>query len=129
MQKTTEQLQTELDREKEYTTKLNRQIDRLRDQLRNTISVVEHERQLALVQREYETNLTVIINQQKKPHNERGAGRKRKATKEVIQRVIALRKEGLSQQNIALAVSDELGIAISRTTVGEIVRGEHDAQI
>lgn len=129
MQKTTEQLQTELDREKEYTTKLNRQIDRLRDQLRNTISVVEHEKQLALVQREYEGKLMEIKNQQKKSHNERGAGRKRKATKEVVQRVMALREEGLSQQAIALTVSDELGISISRTTVGEIVRGEHDGRI
>lgn len=31
MQKTAEQLQTELDREKDYTTKLNCQIDRLRE--------------------------------------------------------------------------------------------------
>lgn len=84
---------------------------------------------LAVAQRKYETILTKIKNQQKKPHNERGAGRKRRATKEVIQRVIELREEGLSQQNIVHIVSDELGISISRTTVSEIVRGEHDAQI
>lgn len=129
MQKTTEQLQAELNREKEYTTKLNRQIDRLREQLRNTISLSEHERFLAATQRKYETVLTEIKNQHKKPHNERGAGRKRKATKEVIQRVMVLREKGLSQQNIAHAVSYELGITISRTTVGEIVRGEHDGRI
>lgn len=129
MQKTLEQLQAELDREKEYTTKLNRQIDRLREQLRNTISVVEHERLLAVAQCRYETELTEIKNQQQRLHNERGAGRKRKATKEVVQRVLALREEGLSQQNIAHAVSEELGVTISRTTVGEIVRGEHDDQI
>ncbi|MEG2213964.1 MAG: hypothetical protein RRY35_08720, partial [Clostridiales bacterium] len=49
MQKTIEQLQTDLDREKAYTTKLNRQIDRLRDQLRNTISLSEHERILTSI--------------------------------------------------------------------------------
>lgn len=48
MQKTAEQLQADLDREKAYTTKLNLQIDRLRDQLRNTISLSEHERILLL---------------------------------------------------------------------------------
>lgn len=128
MQKTIEQLQVELDREKEYTTRLNRQIDCLRDQLRNTISLAEHEKLLAAVKGDYDAKLTEIKIQHQKPHNERGAGRKRKATKEMMERVKALHVKGLSQQNIAQAVSDELGISISRTTVGEIVRGEHDGR-
>lgn len=43
MQKTIEQLQADFDREKTHITKLNCQIDRLRDQLGNTISLSEHE--------------------------------------------------------------------------------------
>jgi intein-encoded DNA endonuclease-like protein len=39
--------------------------------------------------------------------------------------VLELHKTGLSQENISRLISNELGIKISRTTVGEIVRDEH----
>ena len=66
-----------------------------------------------------------IKNQQPTAHNPRGAGRKKKATEQVIMQVQELRTAGFSQQVIANAIPKEFGIAISRTTVGEIVRGEH----
>ena len=59
--------------------------------------------------------------------NERGAGRKRKATPQMIARVAELRSRGLSQQSITKTVSVKYGVPISRTTVGEIVRGKHGA--
>lgn len=125
MEKTYDQLQAALERELAYTQKLNSQIDRLREQLRNTISIQEHEKILSAVRREYENKMAEIKNQQSMVHNPRGAGRKKKATEQVIMRVQKLRTAGFSQQVIANAVSEEFGIAISRTTVGEIVRGEH----
>jgi predicted lipase len=125
MQKTYDQLQAALERELAYSKKLNSQIDRLREQLRNTISIQEHEKILTAVRQEYESKMTKIKNQQSTAHNPRGAGRKKKATEQMIMRVRELRAAGFSQQAIADTVSKEFGIAISRTTVGEIVRGEH----
>ena len=125
MQKTYEQLQAALEREIAYSKKLNSQIDRLREQLRNKISLEEHEKMLANLRREYENKLTEIKKQQSEAHNARGAGRKRKATKQVVLRVKELRAAGFSQQAIAETVSSEFGVSISRTTVGEIVRGKY----
>ena len=125
MQKTYDQLQEALKRELDYSQKLNSQIDRLREQLRNTISIQEHEKILSNLRREYENELAEIKIRQSVVHNPRGAGRKKKATEQVAMRVQELRTAGFSQQAIANAVSKEFGITISRTTVGEIVRGEH----
>lgn len=125
MQKTVEQLQAALDRELEYSKRLNQKIDRLRKQLKNCITQEEHDKIVAYLQRKHELELTEIKNQQTQKCNDRGAGRKKKATKQVVLRVLELRQEGLSQQKISKAIVEKLGIAISRTTVGEIVRGEH----
>lgn len=125
MAKTIEELQAALDREIEYSTSLNRKIDRMREQLQNRITLKEHQDILTRMQRQHEIELTEIKKQQKPKHNERGAGRKKKATDQVILRVLELHKTGLSQENISTLISSELGIKISRTTVGEIVRGKH----
>lgn len=125
MAKTMEQLQTALDRELEYSASLNKKIDRLRDQLKNSISKAEHEKILVRMQQKYELEMSEIKIRQSQGRNERGAGRKKKATDEVIARVLVLKADGLSQKKIAQTVSDELGITISRTTVGEIVRGKY----
>ncbi len=125
MQKTIEQLQAALDREMKYSEKLNKKIDRLRDQLKNCITKEEHDKIIAYLQRKHELELTEIKIKQCRKRNERGAGRKRKATKQVILRVLELRKEGFSQEKISKTIFEELHILISRTTVGEIVRGEH----
>ncbi len=125
MKKTAEQLQAALDREMEYTKKLNKKIDLMREQLKERITIQEHEKALALLKEKHAQELAKINNRQLKVHNERGAGRKKKVTNQVILRVVALRQEGLSQQKISKAIFEELGIVISRTTVGEIVRGEH----
>lgn len=125
MKKTVEQLQAALDREMEYTEKLNKKIDLMREQLKERVTIQEHEKALALLQEKHAQELAEINNRQSQKHNERGAGRKKKATNQVILRVLELRQEGLSQQKISKAIYEELGIVISRTTVGEIVRGEH----
>jgi uncharacterized protein (UPF0332 family) len=57
--------------------------------------------------------------------NERGAGRKRIASKEIIARVTELRGEGLSHAKIAARLFSERGIRISETTVGYILRGDY----
>lgn len=125
MAKTIEELQAALDREIGYSTSLNRKIDRMREQLQNRITLKEHQDILTRMQRQHEIEMAEIKNRQKSKHNERGAGRKKKATDQVILRVLELHKTGLSQENISRLISDELGIKISRTTVGEIVRGKH----
>lgn len=125
MTKTKEQLEIDLAREIKYSAALNKKIDALNDRLKNFISKEEHEKEMRVLKGQCENKLAEINNQQIRQHNERGAGRKKKATKQVIQRVLELRTEGLSQANISKAVEAELGVTISRTTVGEIVRGEH----
>lgn len=110
MQKTYDQLQAALERELAYTQKLNSQIDRLREQLRNTISIQEHEKILSAVRREYENEMAEIKKQQSMVHNPRGAGRKKKATEQVLMRVQELRTAGFSQQVIANAVSKEVSV-------------------
>ncbi len=125
MKKTVEQLQAALDREMEYTKKLNKKIDLMREQLKERITIQEHEKALASLEEKHAQEIAKINNRQFKKHNERGAGRGKKATSQVILRVLELRQEGLSQQKISKAIFEELGIVISRTTVGEIVRGEH----
>lgn len=125
MKKTVEQLQDALDREMEYTKKLNKKIDLMREQLKERITIQEHEKALALLQEKHAQEVAKINNRQSTEHNERGAGRRKKATNQVVLRVLELRQEGLSQQKISKVILEELGIAISRTTVGEIVRGEH----
>lgn len=129
MTKTKEQLEEAIAREVRYSESLNKKIGTLTERLKNYISKEEHEKEIALLKAQYENKLTEIKNQHKRLNNERGAGRKRKATKEVIRRVMTLRAEGLSQQSIAQIVSAELGLSISRTTIGEIVRGEHNGRI
>ncbi|WP_101908560.1 hypothetical protein [Marasmitruncus massiliensis] len=125
MKKTAEQLQAALDREIEYTEKLNKKIDLMREQLKERITIQEHEKAIALLQEKHAQEIAEINNRQSQKHNERGAGRRKKATNQVILRVLELRQEGLSQQNISKAIFEEFEIVISRTTVGEIVRGEH----
>ncbi len=125
MRKTVDQLQAALDREMEYTEKLNKKIDLMREQLKERITMQEHEKALALLQEKHMQELAEINNRESKEHNERGAGRRKKATNPVVLRVLELRQEGLSQQKISKVILEELGIVISRTTVGEIVRGEH----
>lgn len=125
MKKTVEQLQAALDREMEYTEKLNKKIDLMREQLKERITIQEHEKALALLKEKHVQELAEINNRQSNGHNARGAGRKKKTTNQVVLRVLELRQEGLSQQKISKAIFEELGIVISRTTVGEIVRGEH----
>lgn len=125
MKKTVEQLQAALNREMEYTEKLNKKIDLMRKQLKERITKQEHEKAIALLKEKHAQELAEINNRQLKKYNERGAGRKKKVTNQVILRVLELGQEGLSQQKISKAIFEELGIVISRTTVGEIVRGEH----
>ena len=125
MRKTMEQLELDIEREMKYSASLNLKIDALNERLKKFMPREAHEKAMALLTQQYENRLSEIKNSQSKTHNERGAGRKKKATNEVIARVLQLKSEGISQANIASTVSAEFGLAISRTTVGEIVRGKY----
>jgi hypothetical protein len=122
MQKTIDKLQSELDREIVYTRKVNGRYERMREQLKDAIPKAEHEKALANLRQEYERKLSGM---KPRVHNERGGGRKRVASKEVVDKAIALYSEGLTQLKIAEILSEEYGIKIGRTTIGDIVRGEY----
>jgi uncharacterized protein YeeX (DUF496 family) len=132
LQKKADRLQAELDREIAYTRKVNdknmellEQIKTLKRQLENSIPKADHERIVAAIRHEYEESLSEIKIQGTHIHNERGAGRKRIATQEIVARAMELRGQGLAQGKIAVILSEEYGIRIGRTTVGDIVRGEY----
>lgn len=112
------QLEAELLRQGE---KLDEKIE----QLKQSIPKSEHEKKMDELRRNYERKLSEIELRQTRIHNERGAGRKRIASKEIAVKVLKLSQQGLSQGKIAAQLSDELGIKIGRTTVGEIVRGNY----
>ena len=132
MEKDIERLRAELDREIAYTRKVNdknaalmEQINELKKRLTDSIPKAEHEKIIAGIRREYEHKLSDIKLQHTRVHNERGAGRKRIASKEIAARVLELSGQGLSQAKIAAKLSGDLNIKIGRTTVGEIVRGNY----
>lgn len=132
MIKTKEELQAELDREREYTRKVNDRYERMREQLMELQRELQRQRDNSIPKSEhgkivegYELRLSEIKSQLSRPYNERGAGRKKIATKEIAEKVLELSKQGLSQAKIAAKLSGELNIRIGRTTVGEIVRGNY----
>jgi len=125
MQKTAEQLQRDLDRAEDYAREVNDRIEQLREQLKNSISPAEYERRIADLKREYEWKLLKITSQPSRVLNWRGSGRKRIASKETVNKVLELRRQGLSQAKIAAKLSGEHNIKIGATTVGEIVRGTY----
>ena len=119
------QLQKEIER---LDGELLRQDEKLIEKtelLKKSILKTEHEKIVANLCREHEIKLSEIILQQHKRHNERGGGRKRIASKEIITRILELHEQGLSQAKIAAKVVEEHNIKIKRTTVGEIVRGNY----
>ena len=125
MAKSAIQLQDELNREIDYTRKLNEKIERIREQLKNSISKDEHEKKINELKMEYERRLSEINSRPPKIHNERGAGRKKIASQEAVDMVLELSRQGLSQSKITTHLLNEMDFKIGRTTVGEIVRGNY----
>jgi len=102
-----------------------RKLDEKIELLKQSIPKAEHEKIIEKLRKEYEAKLSEINSQPNRAHNERGAGRKRIATDEVVARVRELHGQGLSQSAIATKLSNEMKMKIGRTTVGEIVRGKY----
>ena len=102
-------LQADLDREIEYTRKVNDKNTHLMEQIKDLKSQLGKK----------------LPESKPRIHNERGAGRKRIASEEIAAMVLDLSTQGLSQAKIAAKLSGELNIKIGRTTVGEIVRGNY----
>jgi hypothetical protein len=102
--------------------RLEQQVEELNKQIENSIGKDEHERIIAQIRQEYEEKLSGM---KPRVHNERNGGRKKVASKEVVDRAMELRGQKLSQIKIAEILSEEYGIVIKRTTVGDIVRGEY----
>jgi hypothetical protein len=99
MARTIEQVQAELDREIAYTRKVNdknallmEQVKDLKRQLNDLITKSDHEKIVAGLRQEYESELSKIRKRQQRVHNERGAGRKRIASKAIAEKVLELSK-------------------------------------
>jgi len=118
-------LRTELERmqcrEESYKSTisaLNQGVEKFREQLlsfqreteNQAAEITELRRQLA--------------NAKKKPHNERGAGRSRKATAEQINFILFLRAEGKSYDYIAHALTEKYGGKWNKTNVRNTVIAE-----
>ena len=56
-----------------------------------------------------------------RPHNERGAGRKHKATPEQREHILSLFSSGVSQNKIARILSEQTGVRWNKTTVRNII--------
>lgn len=119
------QLQEEMQRLDDEIYNRDEKLKEKNELLKQSIPRTEHKKRMAELREEYERKLSEVKTPPPRVHNERGAGRKRIATKEIVARVLALSGQGLSQAKIAAKLSDELNIKIKRTTVGEIVRGNY----
>ena len=119
------QMQEEMQRLDDELCKRDEKLKEKNELLKQSIPRAEHIKKMAELRREYEIKLSEILTTQARVHNERGAGRKRIATKEIAKRALELRGQGLSQFKIAEKISEEFCIQIKRTTVGEIVRGNY----
>ena len=58
---------------------------------------------------------------QNRPHNERGAGRKHKATPEQSDYIISLFSQGISQNKIAKIMTEQTGDKWNKTTIRNII--------
>ena len=56
-----------------------------------------------------------------RPHNERGAGRKHKATSEQREHILSLFSSGVSQNKIARIITEQTGEKWNKTTVRNII--------
>ena len=65
-----------------------------------------------------EKQVTIL---QTRPHNERGAGRKHKATQEQREYIISLFSQGISQNRIARIMTEQTGDKWNKTTIRNIV--------
>ena len=70
------------------------------------------------VKRIKEERITIL---QIRPHNERGAGRKHRATSEQREYIISLSYQGISQNKIAGIISNQTGEKWNRTTIRNII--------
>lgn len=115
----TEQLQRRVIELEYEVERLNAKLEQKNELLQQSISKSEHEKLMERQKREYEMKLSA---HPPRVHNERGAGRKPKLTDEIKIRILALHGQRYSQMKTARAVSDEFGVTISRSTVGNIIR-------
>ena len=67
---------------------------------------------------ELEEEIAVLKN---RPHNERGAGRKHKATPEQREHIISLFSSGISQNKIARMMTEQTGDQWNKTTIRNII--------
>ena len=67
---------------------------------------------------ELEEEIAALKN---RPHNERGAGRKHKATPEQREYIISLFSQGISQNKIARMMTEQTGGTWNKTTIRNII--------
>jgi len=102
-----------------------RSIDEMRVALRNAEEIADsHEQQIGKLKeiiREKDAEIadlkSRLVEKCIRPCNERGAGRKRKATSEQVQLILSLKMEGKSYRHIASVLSAKYGGNWNKSTV------------
>ena len=96
-------------------------IDKLEIAASNKISFHEVEK----IRREYLSKISALEEQRSalriRPHNERGAGRKYKATPEQVEYILSLSADGHSQVKIAEILTGQTGNKWNKSTVRNII--------
>ena len=114
-------LETRIATLRKENTRQNAEIEELKAKLKN--SFPSH--QVRKVTQDLNNQIIVLEDQlvefQNRPHNERGAGRKNRATPEQVAYILALSREGKSYNAIAKMLSAEYDTPWNKTTVRNIV--------
>jgi len=96
-------------------------IDKLEIAASDKISFHEVEK----IRREYLSKISALEEQRSalriRPHNERGAGRKYKATPEQVEYILSLSADGHSQVKIAKILTEQSGEKWNKSTVRNII--------
>lgn len=96
-------------------------IDKLKIAASNKISFHEVEK----IRQEYLSKISALESRlsatQIRPYNERGAGRKRRATPEQVEQILSLSADGYSQVKIARILTEQTGDNWNKSTVRNII--------
>ena len=100
---------------------LNAEIKKYKVQLTDTFS----SHQVKNLQQQFNKYISELENEiaalKNRPHNERGAGRKHKATSEQRNYILSLFEQGISQYKIARMMTEQTGGKWNKTTVRNII--------
>lgn len=115
------EMRSQIDEMKTQNEEYTAAIDKLKIAASNKISFHEVEK----IRQEYLSKISALENRlsatQIRPHNERNAGRKRKAKPEQALQILSLHADGLSHVKIAKILTEQSGDKWNKSTVRNII--------